>query len=123
MITASQVAEVELHEPAQEDEPAIFDLAHLRRYTLDDLPLQREILELFRVQVLDSVAKLRASCDDRSAWAMAAHTLKGSARCVGAFRLGRAAERAERNSETAEARARSAGRVAEAAVVTLAHLG
>lgn len=122
MIAASLAAEVGLQERAEEAEPAILDLAHLRRYTLDDVPLQREILGLFRDQVLASVAMLRASCDDKPAWAMAAHTLKGSARSVGAFRLGRAAERAERNSETAEARAWSAERVAEVAIVTLAQL-
>ncbi|MBU1212629.1 MAG: Hpt domain-containing protein [Alphaproteobacteria bacterium] len=122
MMSAGLVAEIELPERAGEAEPAILDLAHLRRYTLDDMPLQREILGLFRDQVLETVAKLRASCDDKPAWAMAAHTLKGSARCVGAFRLGRAAERAERNSQTAEARAWSAEQVAEAAIVTLAHL-
>lgn len=103
-------------------EPAILDMAHLRRYTLDDVELQREVLGLFRDQVVTSVAALRDSCEDKSAWAMAAHTLKGTARAVGAFHLGRAAERAERSSASVEAREKSAAMVAEAAELTLAEV-
>lgn len=109
-------------ERRDEVEPAILDMAHLRRYTLDDVELQREVLGLFRDQVVTSVAALRDSCEDKSAWAMAAHTLKGTARAVGAFHLGRAAERAERSSASVEAREKSAAMVAEAAELTLAEV-
>ncbi len=38
---------------------------------------------------------MRAAATDRE-WVEAAHTLKGSARCVGAWRLARTGEQAER---------------------------
>lgn len=110
-------------EKVAETEPALLDFSHLRRYTLDDEQLQEEILELFRGQVQTLLSSLKASACDEAAWQMAAHTLKGSARAVGAFRLAKAAERAERNSQTPEARASSSLRIAEAAAETLAHLG
>lgn len=123
MFAETAAAAFDVHEAIEEAEPAILDLAHLRRYTLDDKSLQREILGLFKCQVLSTVTTLRTSCGDKAAWAMAAHTLKGTARAVGAFHLGRAAEGAERDSDTPEARARSAERVAAAAKITLAEIG
>ncbi len=123
MLAETMPARVEQPERTEEAAPAILDLAHLRRYTLDDMSLQREVLGLFRDQVKLTVATLRRSCNDKAAWAMAAHTLKGTARAVGAFHLGQAAERAEGNCATAEDRAVSAERVAEAAKVTLGEIG
>jgi len=122
MLANEQCSMVESHGCIEDEEPAILDMAHLRRYTLDDVPLQREVLGLFKDQVKSTVIELQRSCEDPAAWAMSAHTLKGTARAVGAFHLGRAAEQAERSSDTAEARARSAERVAQAAEVTLAML-
>ncbi|MBU2580845.1 MAG: Hpt domain-containing protein [Alphaproteobacteria bacterium] len=123
MFAQSPIVESKSLEPAVENQPALLDLAHLRRYTLDDMELQREVLELFRDQVHSSVGTLRDCCRDKAAWAMAAHTLKGTARAVGAFRLGRAAESAERSSDTPEARAASAELVADVATLTLAEIG
>ncbi|MDX2289659.1 MAG: Hpt domain-containing protein [Hyphomicrobiaceae bacterium] len=76
-------------------EASPIDLEHLARYTLGDRDLQREIFGLFRDQLDGSLARL-ADAPDVAAWRMAAHTLKGSARGVGAFRVGAAAEAAER---------------------------
>jgi chemotaxis protein histidine kinase CheA len=62
---------------------AAFDAAHLRRYTLDNAELERELLGLFCTQLpllLEQVAQ--ASCE--AEWRSAAHTLKGSARTIGA---------------------------------------
>jgi HPt (histidine-containing phosphotransfer) domain-containing protein len=74
-------------------EPAL-DLAHLRRFTLGDQSLEQEILELFITQAPITLAALNSAGTDRD-WRIAAHTLKGSARAVGARRVARLAERAE----------------------------
>lgn len=71
------------------------DLAHLRRYTLGDDGLEREILGLFLAQIPLTIETLRFAPNDK-AWHAAAHTLKGSARAVGAWRLARLAQEAER---------------------------
>jgi HPt (histidine-containing phosphotransfer) domain-containing protein len=65
--------------------PAL-DGDHLALYTAGDPALTREVLALFREQVRAQVAVLTAARDG-SGWHDAAHTLKGSARGVGAERL------------------------------------
>lgn len=71
------------------------DLKHLRRYTLGDVKLEKEVLELFLAQLPQTIAALNGAKSD-SEWRIAAHTLKGSGRAVGAWRLARLAEQAER---------------------------
>ena len=71
------------------------DLSHLSRYTLGDRELEREILGLFIDQVPKSIEQLNLASTDKD-WQMAAHTLKGSSRAVGAWRVADLAERAER---------------------------
>lgn len=101
---------------------AVFELGHLQRYTLGDKALQSEVLGLFREQIASSLLVLRESSarDDSMTWRMAAHTLKGSARAVGAFRLAEAVELAESDHATREARVKGTERIARAAVVTVA---
>lgn len=70
------------------------DLAHLSRYTLGDLDLEREILGLFADQIPRLLAELRSAGNEK-AWQQATHTLKGSARAVGAWKMSEAASRAE----------------------------
>jgi HPt (histidine-containing phosphotransfer) domain-containing protein len=70
------------------------DLAHLSRYTLGERDLEREVLELFCTQSVLYLEQLRAAMSDK-AWKDAAHSLKGSAQAVGAWRAAQAAERAE----------------------------
>ena len=70
------------------------DLAHLRRFTLGDHSLELEILDLFITQAPVTLAALNAAGTDRD-WRIAAHTLKGSARAVGAWHVAQLAERAE----------------------------
>jgi len=70
------------------------DLTHLGRYTLGDKALEREVLELFCSQSAIYLEQLRAARSDK-AWSDAAHSLKGGARSVGAWRTARAAECAE----------------------------
>jgi HPt (histidine-containing phosphotransfer) domain-containing protein len=71
------------------------DFDHLRRFTLGDRSLEREVLGLFRDQARTSIARLRACLDDRT-WREITHTLKGSAAGVGAWPMRSAAEIAER---------------------------
>jgi HPt (histidine-containing phosphotransfer) domain-containing protein len=71
------------------------DLVHLRRYTLGDRGLELEILGLFADQLPITIGALKNAPSEKE-WAMAAHTLKGSARAVGAWSLATIAESAER---------------------------
>ena len=71
------------------------DLKHLRRYTLGDWALEKEVLQLFIGQLPETIGSLRGAVTERD-WKVAAHTLKGSGRAVGAWRIARLAEHAER---------------------------
>ena len=67
------------------------DLVHLARQTLGDRSLEMELLSLFERQaghVLDRIVTERA---DRKTLADLGHTLRGSARAVGATRVANAA--------------------------------
>jgi HPt (histidine-containing phosphotransfer) domain-containing protein len=71
------------------------DLAYLARFTLGNVALEREVLQLFAAQMplyLDALRKARV----RKAWREAAHSIKGSAWAVGAWRLAGCAQFAER---------------------------
>jgi HPt (histidine-containing phosphotransfer) domain-containing protein len=70
------------------------DHAHLARYTLGSRPLELEVLRLFAEQAPVTLQELRNATSARD-WHSAAHTLKGSARAVGARAVARAAEIAE----------------------------
>ncbi len=71
------------------------DLKHLRRYTLGDWALEKEVLQLFLGQLPETIGSLRGAATEKE-WKVAAHTLKGSGRAVGAWRIARLAEHAER---------------------------
>jgi HPt (histidine-containing phosphotransfer) domain-containing protein len=75
---------------APDDGP--IDVAHLARMTLGDAGLEREVLGMFAGQSTRLVAALTALPDEAEA---TAHTLKGSARAVGAFRVADCAEALE----------------------------
>lgn len=70
------------------------DLVHLSRYTLGDRDIEREVLEMFRGQSRRFLSRL-AEADDIASWQVAAHTLKGSAKGIGAWSVAWAAEAAE----------------------------
>ena len=70
------------------------DLVHLRRYTLGDAVLEKEVLSLFLGQLPELMTALRSAANERD-WKMAAHALKGSGRAVGAWQLANLAEHAE----------------------------
>jgi HPt (histidine-containing phosphotransfer) domain-containing protein len=73
-------------------EPTI-DLTHLSRMTLGDHALEREVLALFDRQIEVLIARMGEV--EPSGVAALAHTLKGSARGVGAWSMARAAEAVE----------------------------
>jgi HPt (histidine-containing phosphotransfer) domain-containing protein len=64
------------------------DDAHLARMTLGDRALEREVLTLFAAQSAGLMATLSSWPADAAALA---HTLKGSARAIGAFAVAEAA--------------------------------
>jgi len=101
-------------------EPAI-DLAHLYRMTLGDHGLEREVLALFDRQIDLLIARMRAV--DAAGVGALAHTLKGSARGVGAWPMARAAEAVEAAPAAERARAvaalAAAAREAQAAIADI----
>jgi HPt (histidine-containing phosphotransfer) domain-containing protein len=86
------------------------DLAHLKRMTLGDARLEREVLAMFARQAVRLAEGLAAWPADAGE---IAHTLNGSARAIGAFKVAEAAEALEASpsSETLAALKRA---VAEA---------
>jgi HPt (histidine-containing phosphotransfer) domain-containing protein len=70
------------------------DLVHLARYTLGNRSLEREVLRLFCTQSSACLQRLKDAQADTD-WADAAHTIKGSARSIGAWRVAKIAEAAE----------------------------
>ncbi len=75
---------------APDDGP--IDIAHLRRMTLGDAALEREVLTMFSTQASRLARTLAAMPPDAPALA---HTLKGSARAIGAFAVADAAAQFE----------------------------
>ena len=100
---------------APDDGP--IDIEHLRRMTLGDASLEREVLAMFSAQAVGLVGTLAALPADAAALA---HTLKGSARAIGAFRVADAAARLEallqNGGDPAEALAELDDAVAQAAL-------
>ena len=79
------------------------DIAHLKRMTLGDPGLEREVLAMFAGQAVRLIEALAAQPADA---AEIAHTLNGSARAIGAFQVAEAAEAFEaalREGEASEA--------------------
>jgi HPt (histidine-containing phosphotransfer) domain-containing protein len=79
--------------------PAVIDADHLGRMTLGDRRLEREVLELFVRQTTIMLNRIAGAKPPMAA--AAAHTLKGSARGIGAWRVARAAEILEEAAGTA----------------------
>ena len=74
----------------------IIDLAHLRRMTLGDAALEREVLPLFSAHSALLLQKMRG---DPAAMPALAHTLKGSALGIGATEVARAADALQRRQD------------------------
>ena len=90
-----QLATLRRDEPAPslapDDRP--IDLVHLARMTLGERSLEREVLSLFDRQSTLLLARMRSAAP--AGILTLAHTLKGSARGIGAWRVARAAEALE----------------------------
>jgi HPt (histidine-containing phosphotransfer) domain-containing protein len=86
------------HENAADFRPVmaevVLDEEHLKRMTLGDQSLEREVLQVF-IRQITLMLKRIARAEPAQA-AAAAHTLKGSASGLGAWRVANAAERLER---------------------------
>ena len=106
---------------------APLDLAHLFRMTLGDSKLEREVLTLFDRQLDLLIARMDAQ--SHATAAAVAHTLCGSARGIGAWRVARAAEDVERvalgrgDLEDRISSLRDAACEAHAAIAVLLHRG
>jgi HPt (histidine-containing phosphotransfer) domain-containing protein len=97
------VAQANQNTDAGAADPAIFDREHLSQYTGGDDALERELVGLFLAQFAPVRAQLdeAASADD---WKFAAHSLKGSARSIGAPRIAALTDEIEDLGWTGEAR-------------------
>jgi HPt (histidine-containing phosphotransfer) domain-containing protein len=98
---------------APDDGP--IDIDHLKRMTLGDAGLEGEVLAMFSAQAASLIVTLEALPADAAALA---HTLKGSARAIGAFGVADAAEGLEvlirRGDDPAEVLAELGDAVAQA---------
>jgi HPt (histidine-containing phosphotransfer) domain-containing protein len=103
---------------AATDAPAlvetVIDLDHLARMTFGEASLEAEVLSLFDRQAAVLLAHMRDA--PPAAVAAFAHTLKGSARGIGAWRVAEAASVVEMNAVRADAAgaAQAAARLAAA---------
>jgi len=106
------------------DDIGPIDLAHLRRMTLGDAGLEREVLGMFARQACQLAATLATTPPEASALV---HTLKGSARAIGAIRVAEAAAGLEAAIRDGQAPAQALGilrdTVAEADAAIAALLG
>lgn len=73
------------------------DYEHLRNQAAGNIDVMREVLELFETHCEQVLAELE-NAQDAKAWKQWTHTLKGSARGIGAFAVAEAAAEAERHS-------------------------
>ena len=89
-MTASSV----LSAAGSDRQRAVIDDDHLSRMTLGDRRLEREVLEIFVRQTVIMIERIAGA--EPALAAAAAHTLTGSARGIGAWRVARAAEQLER---------------------------
>lgn len=106
-------------------EPAI-DTAHLKRMTLGERSLEVEVLQLFDRQAGILLARMNDAPPE--AILVFAHTLKGSARGIGAWEVAAAAEAVEGATDgagpesLADALSRLAGSIGEARAAIASHL-
>jgi len=89
-MAGSMVNQNSVSSTAREMDSDVLDLDHLAQYTGGDPCLERELMGLFRTQANQQVENIAVAFDD-DAWKMATHTLKGSARSIGALRVGQRA--------------------------------
>lgn len=92
-------------ESALMDAPQIaVDLVHLRRYTMGNRELEREVLGLFIAQAAANLATLRETTSPK-VWREVSHTLRGAALGIGAWQVAKCSQEVEASqlSETSRA--------------------
>jgi HPt (histidine-containing phosphotransfer) domain-containing protein len=99
---SSTVANATQPQALKSGRPTPIDRDHLARFTFGSLPLELEVLALFAEQAPETLSMLAMAAPGKP-WRDAAHTLKGSARAVGAWRIAAIAEAAEAFVSSAEA--------------------
>jgi HPt (histidine-containing phosphotransfer) domain-containing protein len=87
------VASAAVTDPLPPQAAAAIDMQHLARMTLGEQSLQREVLALFDRQADVLLPRIRCGAPELAA--SLAHTLKGSAASIGAFKVASAAESVE----------------------------
>ena len=97
------------------------DLARLRRFTLGNVELEREIIGLFATQAPIMLEALTQARTER-AWRDAAHTLKGSSGSIGAWLVADAAARGESVAEQTVSWANARREIAETMHASLVYL-
>ena len=96
MASVARVVASVIDQPAlsrNDADGAVIDTEHLSRMTLGELSLQREVLALFDRQADMLLPRIRQGAPAMAA--ASAHTLKGSAVGIGAFKVARAVEDVE----------------------------
>jgi HPt (histidine-containing phosphotransfer) domain-containing protein len=107
-------------DPVARSKPPV-DLAQLRRFTLGNVELEREILGLFAEQAPIMLAALDRAVTVKH-WRDATHTLKGSSASIGAWLVAEAAGQGERVADQPSQWAAARCKAAEAVEVSLAYL-
>ena len=90
------------------------DLDHLRRQTMGDEVLQRQVLGLFSRQSRDQIKRLKAATSLRER-CEAAHALVGAANGVGAFSVATIAREIELSQGPVEGRLKALDRAVQSA--------
>ena len=106
---------------ARRDLTGAVDFKYLETYAGGDMALVEEVLGLFREQAAIWVRLLDPAAEGE-AWRDAAHTLKGSARGIGALELANACEAAELAEADVGLRTLRLERVKDALAPTLADI-
>src|SRR5215212_12029875 len=94
IVRSSEVASMPPAVPESSAEQRVLDLVHLARQTFGDRDLEREVLALFEAQCR-RLLPILAGAGREGERSDAAHTLKGAARAVGAWRLAALADELE----------------------------
>jgi len=89
------------------EEPVLLDTEFLAKYTFGNYELESEVLHMFIDQAALYLERLRTPKSTRE-WFEAAHSLKGSARGIGAFQVGMRAAQLEKTDEPLNSSVREA---------------
>lgn len=98
MMATNTMTVRKFHDDHDDVERRPIDLVHLAKQTLGDRSLENEVLRLFMTQADVYMQRVEQANDDDARFA-AAHTIKGSARNIGAWIVADAAEHVETSHE------------------------